>query len=51
MAGQMKVILGYIVSNFDLKLGGDGKRPENVHFAFNILPNPYAHVLCRLREY
>ena len=50
VAGQMKVILGYIVTNFDLKLGGDGKRPSNIYFAFNILPNPYARVLCRRRE-
>ena len=50
MANQMKVIVAYVVMHYDLKLGGDGKRPPNFHFAFNILPAPDGRVLFRARQ-
>ncbi|KAL7285069.1 hypothetical protein ACG7TL_000160 [Trametes sanguinea] len=48
-ANELKAMLAYIVLNYDLKLGGDGKRPHNVHFGPTIVPNPHAQVLFRKR--
>ncbi|KAJ3007828.1 hypothetical protein NUW54_g3393 [Trametes sanguinea] len=49
-ANELKAMLAYIVLNYDFKLGGDGKRPPNVHFGPTIIPNPDAQVQFRKRE-
>lgn len=46
----MKVIMAHIIMHYDLKLSGDGKRPPNFYFAFNILPAPDGRVLFRPRQ-
>ena len=48
-ANELKAMLGYIVLNFDLKLEGDGKRPENVHRGPTVVPSPSARVFFRKR--
>ena len=48
-ANQLKAILAHIVVNYDLKIGGDGKRPENIYFAANMIPNPKGEILFRKR--
>ena len=32
-SNELKAILGHIILNYDLKLGGDGSRPPAIHFA------------------
>ena len=41
--------MAYIVVNYDLKIGGDGKRPANVYFAENMIPDPKGKILFRKR--
>ncbi|KAI0654307.1 cytochrome P450 [Cubamyces menziesii] len=48
-ANELKAMLGYIVLNFDVKLEGDGKRPENVHRGPTVVPSPSARVFFRKR--
>ena len=43
-------MLAYIVLNYDIKLPGDGSRPENVCFGLNINPDPRAEILFRKRQ-
>ncbi|CDO73437.1 hypothetical protein BN946_scf185013.g72 [Trametes cinnabarina] len=49
-ANELKAMLAYIVLNYDIKLGGDGKRPANLHWGWAILPDPNAEVLFRKRQ-
>ena len=49
-ANELKAMLAYMVLNFDMKLGGDGKRPENVHWGPTVIPAPDARVLFRKRQ-
>ena len=44
------MILGHIVLNYDLKLGGDGSRPANRHVAFGVVPAPRGCILFKKRE-
>ena len=48
-ANELKAIMAYIVVNYDLKIGGDGKRPANIYLAENMLPNPKGEILFRKR--
>ena len=47
----MKALLAYIITNYDLKFGGDGKRPPNLSFAFNVLPALDGRVMFRARQF
>ncbi|KAH9895713.1 cytochrome P450 [Cubamyces lactineus] len=49
-ANELKAMLGYIVLNFDMKLEGNGKRPENVHRGQAAVPSPAACVLFKKRQ-
>ncbi|KAJ8464090.1 hypothetical protein ONZ51_g9826 [Trametes cubensis] len=49
-ANELKAMLAYIVLNYDMKLEGDGKRPENIHFGQTVFPDPNARVLFRKRQ-
>jgi len=50
-AYEMKLMLAYIVLNYDVKLapGAEGVRPKNKWIGNTILPDPTAHVLFRER--
>ena len=49
-ANELKAMLAYIVVNYDLKIGGDGHRPENVYFGANVIPSPSGEVMFRKRQ-
>ncbi|KAM5530553.1 hypothetical protein V8D89_015788 [Ganoderma adspersum] len=49
-ASELKAMLAYIILNYDLKLGGDGKRPANLSFTSQIVPSPTGQVLFRKRR-
>ncbi|KAH9895714.1 cytochrome P450 [Cubamyces lactineus] len=49
-ANELKAMLAYLVLNFDMKLEGDGKRPENVYWGPTVVPSPTARVLFRKRQ-
>ncbi|KAI0714847.1 cytochrome P450 [Earliella scabrosa] len=48
-ANELKALLAYIVLNYDLKLVGP-RRPENVTFAVNVMPDPNGELLFRKRR-
>ena len=47
----MKAVLAYLISNYDFKLDGDGKRPPNFHFVFSVVPALDGRVVFRFRKY
>ncbi|KZO94404.1 cytochrome P450 [Calocera viscosa TUFC12733] len=47
---ELKAMLAHVVTEYDIKLPGDGKRPEDVWFASNCFPNRTAMVLFRRRR-
>ena len=49
-ASVLKALLAYIILNYDMKLGGDGKRPANLSFSVHIIPSPTGRVLFRKRR-
>ncbi|KAI1793082.1 cytochrome P450 [Ganoderma leucocontextum] len=49
-ANELKALLAYIIVNYDLKLGGDGKRPADMFFGMTIIPSPTGQVLFRKRQ-
>ncbi|CDO73010.1 hypothetical protein BN946_scf185007.g64 [Trametes cinnabarina] len=49
-ANELKSLLAYIILNYDLKLGGDGSRPQNIYWALNVIPAPNGKILFRKRE-
>lgn len=49
-ANELKAILAYIVLNYDMKLGGDGKRPANIIHGMSVIPSPTGQVLFRKRQ-
>ena len=49
-ANELKAMLAFIVLNYDLKLGGDGKRPPNLYFAQSVIPALDGQVMFRKRQ-
>ena len=49
-SNELKMILGQIILNYDLKLSGDGSRPADVYFVTAVLSAPHGHVLFKKRE-
>ena len=49
-ANELKALAAYILLNYDLKLGGDGKRPANMYYAANVVPSMSGEVLFRKRH-
>ena len=49
-AGELKGILAYIILHYDMKLGGDGSRPQDVYIATGMMPAPRGRVLFKKRE-
>ena len=49
-ANELKALLAYIVLNYDLKLGGDGKRPASLFYGDDVIPSPTGEVLFRKRQ-
>ncbi|EIW64154.1 cytochrome P450 [Trametes versicolor FP-101664 SS1] len=49
-ANELKAMLAQIVLNYDLKLPGDGKRPENMYWSEGVLAAPSGEVLFRKRQ-
>ncbi|KAM5535892.1 hypothetical protein V8D89_010510 [Ganoderma adspersum] len=49
-ANELKALAAYILLNYDLKLGGDGKRPANMYYAANVVPSMSGEVLFRKRQ-
>ena len=49
-ANELKAMLAYIVLSYDLKIGGDGKRPANIYYANGVIPAVNGRVLFRKRR-
>ena len=49
-ANELKAMLAFIVVNYDLKLAGDGKRPQTVYFGSSIIPSPNGKLMFRKRQ-
>ncbi|OSD03318.1 cytochrome P450 [Trametes coccinea BRFM310] len=49
-ANELKSLMAFIILNYDLKLGGDGSRPQNLYWALNVIPAPKGTILFRKRE-
>lgn len=49
-ANELKAMLAHIVLNYDVKLPGDGKRPENMYWGEGVLAAPAGEVLFRKRQ-
>ena len=49
-ANELKALLAYILLNYDIKLGGDGRRPPNLFYGTNVVPSVRAEVLFRKRQ-
>ena len=48
---ELKAILGYIIVNFDVKFGGDGKRPPDMCLPWGrVIPAPLGCVLFKRRK-
>ncbi|PPQ63388.1 hypothetical protein CVT24_005653 [Panaeolus cyanescens] len=48
-AVEMKLILAYLVTHYDMKFAKEGVRPSDLTVGINVLPNPFAEVLFRKR--
>ena len=46
-AAEMKIVLAYLVTHYDVKLEKDGERPANIFFEHQVIPNVTAEVLFR----
>ncbi|KAI0828878.1 cytochrome P450 [Trametes gibbosa] len=49
-ANELKALLAYIILNYDLKLGGDGRRPRSFYWGLAVIPALKGKVLFRRRE-
>lgn len=49
-AAELKLMLAYVVSNFDVRTEESGVRPPNVYFGVTTFPNPDAKLLFRRRK-
>ncbi|GBE89830.1 Cytochrome P450 monooxygenase paxP [Sparassis crispa] len=49
-ASELKVMLAYVVLNYDIKFEGGGKRPENLWINASIVPAPGVKVMFRKRR-
>lgn len=49
-ANELKIMMTYVVMNYDVKFEQEGVRPENVHLGLAIMPDPKAKVLFRKRR-
>ncbi|KAF8075266.1 cytochrome P450 [Lyophyllum atratum] len=48
-ANELKIMMAHLVMTYDVKLEGDGGRPENMWFVTACIPNMKAEVLFRKR--
>ncbi|KAI0640042.1 cytochrome P450 [Trametes polyzona] len=48
-ANEIKALLAFIILKYDLKLPGDGKRPNNIYWGMNVIPAQNGKVLFRKR--
>ena len=46
---ELKLLLAYVLVNYDIKFERPGVRPANVHTAFSVRPDPDARILFRKR--
>ena len=46
---EIKLVLAYIISNYDVKLGPEG-RPDNMVFGVLVVPSPMGKILFKSRE-
>lgn len=49
-ANELKIMMAYVVANYDVKFEREGVRPKNVHVALTISPDPEARVLFKERK-
>lgn len=49
-AAELKLVVAHLIQHYDLKLAGNGKRPENIYMDFQIMPDPGAQVMFRSRS-
>ncbi|KZT24794.1 cytochrome P450 [Neolentinus lepideus HHB14362 ss-1] len=49
-ANQLKLMLSYLLLNYDIELETPGVMPERVWFEESVLPNPRANILYRKRQ-
>lgn len=48
-ASELKMMLGYIVLSYDVKLEDDSSPPGNVYWDLNIVADPVARIMFRKR--
>ncbi|KAF9047860.1 cytochrome P450 [Panaeolus papilionaceus] len=49
-AVELKLMLAYVVTHYDVKLEKEGERPADLAFGITLLANPFASVLFRKRK-
>ena len=47
---ELKAIVAHLIMNYDMKIAGDGARPNDVFFGSNVLPHPSAKIMLRQRQ-
>ncbi|PCH34174.1 cytochrome P450, partial [Wolfiporia cocos MD-104 SS10] len=47
---ELKVMMAYMILNYDMKFEGNGGRPENVWEWYSVRPDPTARVMLRKRQ-
>ncbi|KAI0640041.1 cytochrome P450 [Trametes polyzona] len=48
-ANELKALLAFLILHYDLKLPGDGQRPNNIYWGMSVIPAPKGTVLFRKR--
>jgi len=49
-AMELKVLLAYIICNYDFKLTTDGARPKNTFFSFSCMPDFDTELMFKVRD-
>ncbi|KAI5891180.1 cytochrome P450 [Schizophyllum commune H4-8] len=48
---EMQLLLAHLVTNYDIRFAGDGRRPANRWFSIHCVPDPGAKLLFRRRSH
>ncbi|EJC98410.1 cytochrome P450, partial [Fomitiporia mediterranea MF3/22] len=48
-ANELKIMMAYLILNYDVKAEVDGARPENIYHRSLLIPNPTAKILLKKR--
>ena len=47
---MMKAVLAHLILNYDIKLGGNGMRPDSIYLTHFVIPSTRTKVLFRKRS-